>query len=186
MIWIPDHVTVELAVPSPRPGLDAVKAGMWLRLRRKALGLSAQDVVDATGMPRVQYLSHLERGVVHPAHSQYWPALQRALELTASDAAMIEGRKAGVTTGPDVRYPLPIRAAAEGTGARAYLVERDVLVVDHEQRELEVGREYLALAGDRVVRGRAVDVGGRQLLVNDRTVADIQVLGRVVHVGHTI
>lgn len=181
-----EHVEVTLAVLPPRTAPDAVQAGAWLRRRRQGLALSAQDVVDATGMPRVQYLSHLERGVVHPAHSQYWPALQRALELTDADAATLEGRVVSVTAVPDVRYPVPISAATDGSGARAYQLGRDVLVVDHDQRELTVGGEYVAVVGQRVRRGRAVDVGGPTLLVDDRAAADARVLGRVVHVGHSV
>ncbi|CAM4252398.1 helix-turn-helix domain-containing protein [Deinococcus marmoris] len=167
--------------------LSSEQAGQLLRRRRQALGLSAQAVVDATAMPRVQYLSHLERGGVHAARSQYWPALQAALKLSGADVAAIEGQDVErKETIPDVRYPLPESALVQGTGTQAYQFGPDVLLVDHTQCVLERGREYLVLVDGNVVRGRVVEADPLAVVVQDRMMPGVQVLGRVTYMGRSV
>lgn len=69
--------------------LDKFAAGDLIRKRREDLGLTQEQVVEATTVPVAAYLSELENGKVSVGRSKHFPSLAKFLKLSEEDVRAI-------------------------------------------------------------------------------------------------
>lgn len=188
VLTLPPGQTIELAV------MPTTEAGRLLTRRRESLGLRLSDVAGRVGQlsgekpPSVQYLSEIERGQVKLASSKYLRYLSQILHLSASDVAAVTGVKVEPQDAVDVFAAHSAALAPEQpSGRQAYILDSNVLVVDHDDCRLEVDGRYLILH-DKGVDEARVCLGRDEhylLLIQNRVTLPtaVRVLGRVLFVG---
>ena len=69
--------------------MTAGEAGAFIRARRKALGLTQNQVVAASGLSGQNYLSALEAGRYHIGHSKHLRRVAYVLRLTDAEIQAI-------------------------------------------------------------------------------------------------
>jgi len=139
---------------------QAREAGTLLKERRLQLELSQDDVAAAAGLTNRQYLYMIESGRVDPSRSRWIGAIAqvlkftpeeqralfgvRALERPSKQAAHEPGEAAGLA---ELLEPQSLSAASRVglVGRACYAWDGEVLLVDHDRRELAPRGMYLVL-----------------------------------------
>lgn len=84
--------------------LDKFAAGELLRKKREQLGLTQEQVVEATTVPVAAYLSELENGKVNLARSKHFSSLAAHLRFTEEEIRSINPSAVITVTAPEPAF----------------------------------------------------------------------------------